>query len=132
MTTPAATPRTEVPWHTVLLRGLVCRCPSCGRGRTLRGYLRVAETCAVCHVRFGHLRPDDAAAWLTISIVGTLVFPGLLIAEMGWHPPVPLTIGVALAGSAALVLALLPPSKGLILAVLWRLDDGHGGGAADQ
>lgn len=132
MTPTTATPRTEVPWHTVLLRGLVCRCPSCGRGATLRGYLRVAEACDRCGARFGHLRPDDAAAWLTISIVGALVFPGLLIAEMGWHPPVPLTIGIALAGSAALLLALLRPAKGLILAVLWRLDDGHGGGAADQ
>lgn len=116
----------------VVARGAACRCPACGRGRSLSGYLRVAEACSVCGARFSHLRPDDAAAWLTISVVGLLVFPALMIAEMVWHPPVPLTIAVALAAATALVLALLRPAKGLILAVLWRLDDGHGAGAASQ
>lgn len=124
--------RTDISWRAVLWRGLLCRCPSCGRGRTLAGYLTVAERCNVCGARFGHLRVDDAAAWLAITLVGAVVFPAIMIAEIGWQPPIAATIGVAVAATAVLVAVLLRLSKGVILAVLWRLDDGHGAGAASQ
>lgn len=124
--------RTDIPWRAVLWRGLLCRCPNCGEGRTLAGYLKVAEHCRVCGARFGHLRVDDAAAWLAISLVGAVVFPAIMIAEIGWQPPVAWTVGVAVAATVVLVLVLLRLSKGVILGVLWRLDDGHGGGAAPQ
>lgn len=107
---------------TPLLRGSLARCPACGRASVLHHYLKVRETCPACGTRFGHLRVDDGAAWLALSLVGLVVFPALMYAEIVHQPPVAATIAVAVAATALLTLLLLPVSKGLILAVLWGLE----------
>ncbi|EKV32071.1 hypothetical protein C882_3135 [Caenispirillum salinarum AK4] len=105
-----------------LWRGARCRCPRCGRGRVLHSYLKVREACAVCGTRFGHLRVDDGAAWLALSLVGLLVFPALMYVEIAHQPDVTLTIIGAVLAALVLTLVLLPVSKGIILAVLWALE----------
>lgn len=105
-----------------LWRGARCRCPRCGRGPVLRNYLKVREACPICDARFGHLRVDDGAAWLALSLVGLLVFPALMYAEIVHRPDVTLTIVAAVLATLVLTLILLPVSKGIILAVLWTLE----------
>lgn len=105
-----------------LLRGSVGRCPACGRGWVLHSYLKVRETCAACGTRYGHLRVDDGAAWLALSLVGLFLFPALMYAEIVHQPPIPLTIGIALVATMVLTLLFLPMSKGIIIAVLWGLE----------
>jgi uncharacterized protein (DUF983 family) len=105
-----------------LWRGALCRCPRCGRGRVLHKYLKVREACDVCGARFGHLRVDDGAAWLALSLVGLFVFPALMYAEIVHQPDVTLTIIAAVIATMVLTLILLPISKGIILAVLWGLE----------
>src|SRR5437867_878192 len=31
-----------------IMRGLACRCPACGKGKLLRGFLALAPRCEVC------------------------------------------------------------------------------------
>ncbi|HEY1723465.1 MAG TPA: DUF983 domain-containing protein [Magnetospirillaceae bacterium] len=102
-----------------LRRGLMGRCPNCGKGKLLSGYLKIAPRCANCGETYGHLRADDGPAWVTIIVVGHLVVPIALIMEQRYHPQVWIQEVIWLPVVALLSLALLPRSKGLVLALLW-------------
>jgi uncharacterized protein (DUF983 family) len=104
---------------TAVWRGLKGRCPHCGQGRLLRGYLKIVERCESCGEAYGHIRADDGPAWVTIIVVGHLVVPLALIMEQQFHPEIWVQEVVWLPVVALLTLALLPRSKGLVLALLW-------------
>jgi len=54
-------PHWRVPSLAVALgRGLLGRCPVCGKGRIFAGFLRVVEECSECHAPLGLARADDA------------------------------------------------------------------------
>ncbi len=53
-----------------LLRGARRRCPRCGTGAMLAGYLKVHEACGECGAELHHQRADDAPPYFTIMIVG--------------------------------------------------------------
>lgn len=100
-------------------RGLRLRCPACGRGKLLRGYLKPADTCANCGEPTGEVRADDAPAWATILLVGHLVSPAFFLfatqdANASWMAFL-LIASLVL----ALTLALLPRMKGLFVGVIW-------------
>jgi uncharacterized protein (DUF983 family) len=104
-----------------LLRGLARRCPNCGRGALLRGYLKPHENCASCGLAFAPLRSDDAAPYFTILIVGHIVVPLVLLVEQHMAPPVPVQLAIWLPATALLTLALLPFVKGGVMAAIWSL-----------
>jgi len=100
-------------------RGLRSRCPACGKGRMFRAFLKVADRCAACGEALHHHRADDAPAYFVILIVGHVVVPAALMAEVAYAPPywlhavlwLPLTIGLAV--------GLLQPIKGAIVGWQW-------------
>ena len=65
----------ERPVKQAMARGWRRRCPNCGNGPLLSGYLKVADHCPVCEQEFRHQRADDGPAYLTILIVGHLMAP---------------------------------------------------------
>ncbi|SMF58753.1 Uncharacterized conserved protein, DUF983 family [Tistlia consotensis] len=116
MSRPAATrPRLGL----AIRRGLLCRCPNCGRGRLLAGYLKQVEACSVCGEPFGHLRSDDAAPWLTILFVGHVTVPLALFVES--HTDWPDWVSKTVWPGFALLLALfvLPRARCLFLSAIW-------------
>ena len=107
------------PLGPAMRRGWRRRCPSCGAGPMLRGYLKVRESCPVCGEALHHQRADDGPAYLTILIVGHLMAPGILWAFTTWRPD-PLTLATIFSvGTVALSLYLLPRLKGALVAVQW-------------
>jgi len=112
-----------------ILRGLMCRCPACGRGPVLQGYLTPRAACPVCGEDLSPQRTDDGPAYLTILVVGHLLAPALLASFMLWRPA-PLTmIAVFATLCVALSLFLLPRLKGMMLAIQWsRRMHGFGAG----
>lgn len=109
----------ERPLRPALLRGWRRRCPSCGSGPMLRGYLTVREACPVCGEELHHQRADDGPAYLTILIVGHLMAPLLLWAFTALRPD-PLALAtVFTVGCVALSLFLLPRLKGMMVAFQW-------------
>jgi uncharacterized protein (DUF983 family) len=111
--------RPERPLGQSMVRGFHCRCPKCDRGRLFRAYLKVVDRCAVCGEEYFHQRADDAPPYFVILITGHIVVPLALAVEVAFSPPywvhavlwTPLTI--------ALVLGLLQPVKGAIVAWQW-------------
>ncbi|SPH17179.1 hypothetical protein DEA8626_00695 [Defluviimonas aquaemixtae] len=117
------------PLKPALLNGLRLRCPACGEGRLLTGYLKVRDTCPSCGEALHHQRADDGPAYLTILIVGHLMAPLILWAFIHYRPDPLVLSGVFAMGCVALSLYLLPRMKGLMVAIQWAKRM-HGFGAA--
>jgi len=134
MSDPAAHPdHTDIdddrPMGAAMLRGWRRRCPCCGSGPMLRGYLTVREACPVCGEALHHQRADDGPAYLTILIVGKLLAPLLYWSYVLWEPePLILASGLTVL-SVALSVWLLPRLKGMMVAIQWSRRM-HGFGSA--
>ncbi len=102
-----------------MLRGWRLRCPRCGSGPLLRGYLKVRDACPVCGEDLHHHRADDGPAYLTILIVGHLMAPLMLLVFTRWRPEPLVLASTFTVGAVALSLFLLPRLKGVIVGIQW-------------
>lgn len=119
----------ERPVGQSVLRGWRRRCPNCGAGPLLRGYLTLRTSCPVCGEALHHARADDGPAYLTILIVGHLMAPLILWAFVEFRPE-PLTLATVFSvGTVGLSLFLLPRLKGVMVGLQWARRM-HGFGAA--
>jgi len=118
------------PVGQALRRGWRCRCPNCGSGPMLRGYLTVRDSCPVCAEALHHQRADDGPAYLTILIVGHLMAPLILWAFVKYRPDPLVLATVFSVGTVALSLFLLPRLKGMVVAMQWARRM-HGFGKGD-
>jgi len=100
-------------------RGWRRRCPKCGSGPMLRGYLKVRDTCPVCSEALHHHRADDGPAYLTILIVGHVMAPLILYAFTAYRPEPLVLATVFSVGCVGLSLYLLPRLKGMIVGIQW-------------
>lgn len=114
-----------------LWRGWRRKCPSCGTGPMLKGYLAVRDSCPVCREDLSHQRADDGPAYLTILIVGHLMAPILLYVFTAFRPEPLVLFSIFAVGCVALSLYLLPRLKGMLVALQWAKRM-HGFGGADD
>lgn len=106
-------------------RGLALRCPNCGRGKLMRGYLKQAPACSECHERTGDIRADDAPAWATILLVGHLISPVFFVFANRDASATFVPFLVIAAVVIAATLLLLPRMKGLFIGVIWASHAGE-------
>lgn len=109
----------ERPLGPALLRGWRRRCPNCGGGPMMGGYVTVRPSCASCGEAFHHHRADDAPAWTTILIVGHVIVSLLLFVETNFSPPLWVHWAVWPTLTLAMSIWLLPRLKGMIVAFQW-------------
>jgi uncharacterized protein (DUF983 family) len=111
------------PWPvpslaTALGRGLMGRCPVCGKGRAFDGFLRVVAQCEHCAAPLGLARADDAPPYFTILIVGHIVIPAMLIMQIQADPPTWLLSAIFVPLTAVLAIGLIRPVKGATVGLL--------------
>lgn len=122
-------PQEERDLKTALLRGWMLKCPACGEGPLMDGYLTVRGECPVCHTDLSHQRADDGPAWATILITGHLLAPLMLTVFTVFRPPGwVMALGFSVV-FIALSLYLLPRIKGCFIGLQWSKRM-HGFGAA--
>lgn len=110
---------TDRPVRPALLRGWQRKCPACGNGPLMNGFLRVRDDCAVCGEELYHQRADDGPSWATILISGHLVAPLMLVVFTTWRPePWVMATGFSIV-FVVLTLYLLPRIKGMFVALQW-------------
>jgi uncharacterized protein (DUF983 family) len=109
----------ERPLKPAMLRGWRRKCPSCGAGPLLRGYLKVHDSCPVCGEELHHQRADDGPAYLTILVVGHLLAPVILYVFTKYRPDPLVLASILSVGTVALSLWLLPRLKGVMVAIQW-------------
>lgn len=105
---------------TAIKRGLRLRCPKCGEGPILAGYLKPAESCASCGEDFTNLRADDGPAWATIILVGHLVSPSFLLFATPDETLRLIGFIIIVSIMLGLTFFFLPRMKGLFMALIWR------------
>lgn len=100
-------------------KGWCGKCPNCGSGPLLSGYLTVRKSCPVCREEFHHHRADDGPAYLTILLVGHIMAPLLLVVFETFRPEPLILFTIFALGAVALSLYLLPRLKGAIVGLQW-------------
>ena len=111
------------PWPvpslaTALGRGLLGRCPVCGKGRVFDGFLRVVPLCEHCAAPLGLARADDAPPYFTILIVGHIVIPAMLIMQIQADPPTWLLSAIFVPLTVILAIGLIRPIKGATVGLM--------------
>lgn len=119
MTTSTLTNEEERAFWPALRKGWGRKCPNCGNGPMLSGYLKVRDACPVCREELHHHKADDGPAYLTILIVGHLMAPLLHIVFVRFRPEPLILFTIFAVGCVALSLYLLPRLKGVIVAFQW-------------
>lgn len=104
-----------------VLRGLFCKCPSCGAGRIFNGYLTVARECNSCREELHHHRADDAPPYFTIFLVGHLIVPLALGIEIAYRPDMWIHMALWLPLTILSSLFFLRPIKGALIGLQWGL-----------
>lgn len=100
--------------------GLNNVCPRCGEGRLFDGFLSVAARCRACELDYAFADSGDGPAYFIVVGVGIVVGAAALIVEVTYEPAMwvhallwgPLTV--------ILVLALMRPLKGMMIAQQYR------------
>jgi uncharacterized protein (DUF983 family) len=108
-------------WKTGIRRGLACRCPACGEGRTFGRFLKVNNACRSCGEELHHHRADDLPPYLTIFIVGHIVGYGIFITEMRMGLPLTFQLVFWPLMTLGLSLALIQPLKGAVVGLQYAL-----------
>lgn len=109
----------ERPFWPAVLRGWRGRCPACGEGKIMEGYLKVRSHCPSCGEDLSHQRADDGPAYLTILVVGHIMAPLILIVFNAWRPSPLVLITTFSLGTVGLSLWLLPRFKGALVGLQW-------------
>jgi uncharacterized protein (DUF983 family) len=105
-------------WES-LKRGWTGKCPNCGKGHIFRAFLKVRDNCEACGEEFSHHRADDAPPYFTILIVGHIVVPLMIFYDRLAAPPLWHQMLIAVFGTGAMCLWLLPRIKGALIAYQW-------------
>ncbi|MEM9147514.1 MAG: DUF983 domain-containing protein [Pseudomonadota bacterium] len=119
MTEASRDPQAERSLVPALVRGWRRRCPNCGGGPMMEGYLKVRSRCASCGQELHHHRADDLPAWATILIVGHVLAVALLWVESSFRPAIWVHWAIWPALVVGMSLWLLPRIKGAVVAMQW-------------
>lgn len=114
---------TDKPAMPVLLAGLFCRCPRCGRGPLFEGYIKVAPACTVCGLSFAGVDTGDGPAFFIILPLSIVTCVAALLVEVNLTPPMWVHMVVWPSFIAASVGGLLRPIKSIMVALQYRYRD---------
>lgn len=111
MTSPAPTPQLNTLWT-----GVRCRCPRCGKGPLLRGFLKIRDACPACGLSYAFADPADGPAFFAMSAIGVVGMILLMAFDFIVHPPIWMHMVLTLPAIALMCLAVLRPFKGWLVA----------------
>jgi uncharacterized protein (DUF983 family) len=118
---PSSSPRFALPESALaaLLRGLKGACPRCGDAALFRKWLKPVDACPHCAQDWSAQQADDFPAYIGIFVVGHLLAP-VVIAMIGTFGLSPwLVLAIILPLAVAMLIAMLQPVKGGVIAFLW-------------
>ena len=100
-------------------RGILCKCPHCGKGKLFRAYLKVAVSCEACGEPLNLHRADDFPPYIAIMIVGHVIVLGMMHLEMVYRIDPMVYLYTALPLAIIMPLVILPSIKGSIVGLQW-------------
>jgi len=114
-------PATSLPrtlWAAIG-RGIRGKCPRCGGAHLFARFLKPVERCRACGQDWTLHQADDFPPYVSILLTGHIMAPVIIF--LGLETDISATAMMAIAGAVALVLLLgiLQPAKGGIIALQW-------------
>jgi uncharacterized protein (DUF983 family) len=100
--------------------GLKGLCPRCGQGHLFQSFINIAPKCDVCDMEFDFADAGDGPAVFVILIAGFLVLGAALYVEIKYEPPMWVHMAIFLPMVLVVVLGMLRPLKGLLVALQYR------------
>jgi uncharacterized protein (DUF983 family) len=110
------------PWSIAIGRGLRMRCPACGQAPIFQGYLKVNAECAACAAPLGRVPSDDAPPYITLLLSLHVIAIILVLADRHGHMSALIAVAIFVPLIIVLELLLLRPVKGMVIAVLLKVD----------
>jgi uncharacterized protein (DUF983 family) len=110
------------PMLTAIGRGLLGRCPACGKSHLFNGFLRVVSECRNCGAPLGLARADDAPPYFTILVTGHVVVPLMFYVDRMGEPPLWLMSAIFIPLTLVMAVGLLRPIKGGTVGLMLNLN----------
>jgi uncharacterized protein (DUF983 family) len=102
-----------------ILRGLRGRCPRCGEARLFMRFLKPIQFCPQCAQDWRYQQADDFPAYVSILVTGHLMAPLIIALTRNADLSVPTMMAIILPLAVILMIGLLQPAKGAIMALQW-------------
>jgi uncharacterized protein (DUF983 family) len=99
------------------LAGITCRCPRCGQGKMLTGFLTLKSRCEICGLDYSFADSGDGPAVFIILFAGFIVVTAALVTEVVYAPPFWVHAVLWLPLILAVTILPLRPMKGLMVAL---------------
>ena len=102
-----------------LRRGLTGKCPRCGGAHLFARFLKPVARCPLCGQDWTLHAADDFPPYVSIIVTGHLMAPVMIVLGAATSIPMWATMTIAVTMAVALLLSLLQPAKGAIIALQW-------------
>ncbi len=109
----------------LFIRGLLGRCPRCGKGALFSGFLKLAPTCTHCHADFSEIDPADGPAAFSVLIGGFFAAGFAFWIETAYSPNFLGHALITMPMSIILCLIWIRPIKGVMAAMQYSLEHGE-------
>ena len=117
MSDPAVSPLESRAWPVLPTwkTGLASRCPRCGQGPLLRGFIKVRDACPNCGLDYSFADPADGPAFFVMTGVGFVIMGIFAWVEVAMRPPIWVHFAFTLPAFVIGCLATLRPVKGWLV-----------------
>ena len=105
--------------RAAVLRGLRGQCPRCGQAKLFFRFLKPIPHCPYCEQDWTHQQADDFPAYVSILVTGHLMAPLIIVLVRDAQLSVPMLLAIILPLVLILMIGLLQPAKGAIIALQW-------------
>lgn len=109
--------------RAAIVRGLLNKCPNCGDGQLLHGYLGVPAECTVCHAPLGRYPAADGPAFFAMTIMLLLLIPLIGFTWVLFRPSPVMLLVITGGVTTILTLILLRIVKGAFIGYLWAKNE---------
>ena len=100
--------------------GLAGRCPRCGEGRLITGFLTIPPQCESCGLDYKFADAGDGPAVFVTLFAGFVVLGLALWTELKFEPPMWVHLVIFLPLTLVVCLGMLRPLKGILVALQYR------------
>lgn len=104
---------------TAMKHGALNKCPSCGKGKLFRQYLKPHDNCPSCNEELFHHQADDAPPYFTIFILGHILIPLVIYFEAAYTPSLWVHAAIWTPVTIILGLVFLQITKGATIGLQW-------------
>ena len=112
-------PRLPQTVWSAMARGFTGKCPRCGGTHLFARFLKPVARCGLCAQDWTLHAADDFPPYVAIIVTGHVMAPVMIVLGAATAIPMWATMTIAIGLSVAMLMGLLQPAKGAIIALQW-------------